>query len=462
MSTERQKQASRANGSKSRGATTPKGKLASSRNAIAHGMLSTTIVLKGESTDRFLGLLTDLLEEFQPQTPFEESLIENMAVARWRQMRVWGMEKAAMEHEMRRLGEMSNLAALDPSGQAATRAAIAFRTLSDDSRSLELINRYESRYDRQYLRAHRRFLEVCDRRTPSAPPANPEKAIFPFEPKPSIPEKVIINERTPEVPANEHPVQYNRSIMPCVRLAFAAMLTVSALAAQPPDLQFEVASVKPAQPGAQGVVLRSAPGHRRFIAANETLAEIVMVAYRIREDHFPGEPKWMAADRWDINTEAERPYSPEELRIMLLNLLKERFKLRTHFETKERPVYVMSVDKTGMKMTPDEIGNSGDRSIEESGNRKWTAKFVPMDYLAWLLSVHLDRPIIDRTGLKGTWDFTLSWTPVLSAGPADDAGDNSGPGLLEAVRKQLGLQLEPGTAPVGRLVIDHVEKPVGN
>jgi hypothetical protein len=66
MSTEHQQNASRANGSKSRGATTPEGKLASSRNAITHGMLSTTIVLNGESADRFLGLLAALLEEFQP------------------------------------------------------------------------------------------------------------------------------------------------------------------------------------------------------------------------------------------------------------------------------------------------------------------------------------------------------------------------------------------------------------
>ena len=115
MSTERQQNASRANGSKSRGPVTPEGKLASSQNAITHGMLATTIVLKGESTDRFLGLLAALLEEFQPQTPFEESLIENMAVARWRQMRIWGMEKAGMEHEMRRQGELPNSTGLDPS-----------------------------------------------------------------------------------------------------------------------------------------------------------------------------------------------------------------------------------------------------------------------------------------------------------------------------------------------------------
>jgi hypothetical protein len=207
MSTERQQQASRADGRKSRGPTTTEGKLASSRNAITHGMLSATIVLKGESTDRFLGLLAALLEEFQPQTPFEESLIENMAVARWRQMRIWGMEKAGMEHEMRRQFEMSNSTASDPSGDgdassvAATRAALAFRTLSDDSRSLELINRYDSRYDRQYYRAHRRFVETRDRRTPpSAPP--PQPAPTPAMPAPP-PEKVVFAKRTPEVIENQ-------------------------------------------------------------------------------------------------------------------------------------------------------------------------------------------------------------------------------------------------------------------
>ena len=222
MSTERQKNASRANGRKSRGATTPEGKLASSRNAITHGMLATTIVLNGESSDRFLGLLTTLLEEFQPQTPFEQSLIETMAVARWRQMRIWGMEKASMEYEMHRQSEMSNSAALDPAEHAATRAAIAFRTLSDDSRSLELINRYESRYDRQYLRAHRRFLDVQDRRTPpSVQPPEPldhegtfpsaasetpaDQPPTPSEPETEIPahEKLAATKRPREVIANK-------------------------------------------------------------------------------------------------------------------------------------------------------------------------------------------------------------------------------------------------------------------
>jgi hypothetical protein len=208
MRTESQNQASCENGAKSHGATTPEGKLASARNALKHGMLSDTIVLECESQDRFLELVVSLHEEFQPQTPFEETLIENMAVARWRLMRVRGMETAGIDHEMRRQAEMRDL-----DEDSATRASLAFRTLSDDSRSLELINRYEARYDRQYYRAHRCFIETRDRRTPPSAPAvpippappqidpqpqaEPEKVLLPFEPKPPVLEKEVIANKRP-------------------------------------------------------------------------------------------------------------------------------------------------------------------------------------------------------------------------------------------------------------------------
>src|SRR4029077_2820621 len=166
MRTERQKQAARANGAKSRGPVTPAGKLASSRNAVTHGLLSGTVVLKGESEERFHALLADLLAELQPQTAVENHLVENMAAARWRQLRIWGIEKANLQHQMRTEAEARGDDEGGPREDTATRCALAFRTLSDDSRSLDLINRYESRFDRQYLRAHRRFLELVDRRTP--------------------------------------------------------------------------------------------------------------------------------------------------------------------------------------------------------------------------------------------------------------------------------------------------------
>jgi uncharacterized protein (TIGR03435 family) len=242
----------------------------------------------------------------------------------------------------------------------------------------------------------------------------------------------------------------------------AAILSVFSLLAQAPDLQFEVASLKPSQPGAQGVVFRAAPGNRRFAAINETLKEMLVVAYGLRFDQVSGAPGWMTTDRRDINAEAERPSSREEFIVMLKNLLKERFKLQMHVETKERPVYVMLVDKAGMKMTPHEIGSDGDRRIDETGFVKWTAGFVPMDYLAKLLSGRVARQVIDQTGLKGTNDFTLSWTPGLPTALPDADVDSSGPGIVEAVQKQLGLKLEPQRAPVDFLVIEHAGKATEN
>lgn len=166
MSSERQINASRANGAKSRGPKTPEGKLASSRNSLRHGILSKTIVLPGESKEEFIALLTSFQEEHQPETPTEEALIENMAAARWRQMRLWNMETAALDNEIRH--------PKFPDGEDfATQTFIAFRTLTDDTHALELLNRYEARCDRQFKTSLATFLRLRASRTTAEPPARP-------------------------------------------------------------------------------------------------------------------------------------------------------------------------------------------------------------------------------------------------------------------------------------------------
>src|SRR5579863_2385025 len=141
MSSERRIASSRANGALSYGPKTPEGKLRSARNSIRHGVLARTIVLQEESAASFNNLLAAFEQELQPHGPVERSCVENMAVARWRMLRLWGMEKAGLQLEMARQ---------DPNLQdAPTRAAGAFRALCDDSRSADLLHRYEIRYDRQ-------------------------------------------------------------------------------------------------------------------------------------------------------------------------------------------------------------------------------------------------------------------------------------------------------------------------
>jgi hypothetical protein len=146
--------ASRANGAKSRGAVTPEGQLASAGNRLDHGLLAEAIALDGEAADRLAALSLAFHELLQPQNEIELSHVENMIMCRWRQMRLWILESANMSHEIRRQ------ALLHEFESKPTRAALAFRHLCDESHSLELINRYETRFNRQFIRAHKCLLDI--------------------------------------------------------------------------------------------------------------------------------------------------------------------------------------------------------------------------------------------------------------------------------------------------------------
>src|SRR5712692_739280 len=129
MSSERRIQSARANGARSRGPVTAAGKKNSAQNSTRHGVLAQTVVLECESKDRFEEFLAALTAEFQPRTTTEIEILETMAVARWRQMRVWRIQTAGFDLEMSR----------EFSAQIApVRAAIVFRTLADNSRVLDL------------------------------------------------------------------------------------------------------------------------------------------------------------------------------------------------------------------------------------------------------------------------------------------------------------------------------------
>jgi hypothetical protein len=151
-----QSDASRQNGSKSQGPVTPDGKSRSSRNGIRHGFLANTVLLETESRDRFMALCADLDQHFEPATEIEAGLIETMAVCRWRQMRLWSMERAALAHEIEKRSSEEE--------DTPTRVALAFHTLCENSRAGETLNRYESRYDRQYNRALQSLNQIRQKR----------------------------------------------------------------------------------------------------------------------------------------------------------------------------------------------------------------------------------------------------------------------------------------------------------
>jgi len=258
-----------------------------------------------------------------------------------------------------------------------------------------------------------------------------------------------------------------------IGLASAPLTRGQALAWPASLLNFEVASLKPSQPGGRGGGIRPAPGGERYLATNVPLGLLITVAYRIKADQVAGGPGWIDTDLYDMNAKAPRPSSVEELHIMLQNLLADRFKLQFHREPKEMPVYALTLDTNGPKMQPHEAASAGDPWIEETTEKplhlNWGARFVPMDYFAWRLSQILDRPVLDRTRLKGGYDFDLAFTreppPALAREGVRLNGelvDTSGPTVFEAVRRQLGLKLERQKGPVDILVIDRVKKPAAN
>jgi hypothetical protein len=144
----------RRNGAKSQGPITPEGMLASAQSNLKHGLLADAVIIDGECAERFNALHASLFERLQPEGPIELALVENMVMCRWRQMRLWVMEKSALNHEMRKQ------AATNQGEDKPTRAALAHRALTDETRSLDNLSRYETRFDRQFSRALQRFNEL--------------------------------------------------------------------------------------------------------------------------------------------------------------------------------------------------------------------------------------------------------------------------------------------------------------
>ena len=181
MSSLRRILASRANGARSCGPVTEAGKQASARNSLRHGLLAQTVVLDGESVERFQELLDAFQAEFQPQSESEHVLIERLATARWRQLRAWAIQNDAFNREMSR-----------HDGPPVLRAALAFRRLSDHSRTLHLALRYETTFDRQFARALKAIENVRARRASSRASNSTfengpgEKLFLQNEPSPNI------------------------------------------------------------------------------------------------------------------------------------------------------------------------------------------------------------------------------------------------------------------------------------
>ncbi|MFC5862519.1 TIGR03435 family protein [Acidicapsa dinghuensis] len=254
-----------------------------------------------------------------------------------------------------------------------------------------------------------------------------------------------------------------------------------------PTPSFEVATVKPSPNDSPSTNFGIAPG--RFSARSATVEELIKLAYNVKASNgIEGEPKWATSEKFDIqakidDTEAEamQKLQPaqrlDQYRLMMQSLLTDRFGLTTSTRTKMLPVYALVVAKNGPKLEVVEHGKAHMPSLWGGSRGELHASSVSMGMFADWLSGNVDvggRPIIDQTGLKDSYDFTLKWTrnesganamaglgtshPVTSVVPTEQGG----PSLYTALQEQLGLKLESRKGPVEVLVIDQLKRPTPN
>ena len=264
---------------------------------------------------------------------------------------------------------------------------------------------------------------------------------------------------------------------------FVSGLGAASVLAQRPA--FEVATVKRNVSGSGNASNRALPGGRVTIT-NNTLRNIIRNFHRIQPYQLIGGPDWMSTDRWDIVAKAEGDPPPERMMEMVKTLVADRFKLVTHSETREMPIYALVLVKGDGSFGPqlhrstvdcgaifaEARARGGEPPRRPGGgplcgtnmdNGRMATSAVTIADLARNLSTVAGRSVVDKTGLAGTFDLELTWAPDGPAGNAPDGAPpqaNDGPSLFTAIQEQLGLKLDAQRGPVEVVVIDSAAKPV--
>jgi len=271
--------------------------------------------------------------------------------------------------------------------------------------------------------------------------------------------------------------------------AIIALLACAAFAAfaqdAAPATEFEAASVQPSQPPQPGVRYDTGcrtPGPGLFVCTNAPFRLLVLRAYGVEDYRLSG-PAWMGTERFDIAAKVSAGLAREQIGPMLQKLLAGRFGLTVHRETKEMQVYALTVDKGGPRLReskaddtpvatapppPDDTPvateppssdatrlaprppEGGTRTANLRGVPQIQATRMPIPGLAAILERRLGRHVVDETGLRGHYDFTLRF--------AGTSASELAPSIFTAVQNQLGLKLEPKKVPTEIIVVDAAKR----
>ena len=264
-----------------------------------------------------------------------------------------------------------------------------------------------------------------------------------------------------------------------------------------PDYEYDIVSIKPTDPSLTQTgtriplgIVYSADG---FDAKSMRLWGLIINAYGVQQMRVLGAPEWWNTERFNLlakvdpeTADALQKLPADQLKLvrqhMLQKILTERFGLTFHRETKEMPAFFMTIAKGGSKLQEYSPSHASPNDVTDfEGNRaanrfliqgdELIGQSVTMNNFIAQLSLYLDSPVVDKTGLTGSYDFRFKFFVDYSAYAAPPGGTNAQPvlvqidtngPLMEAIQKNLGLKLEQGKGPVDVIVIDHSERPSGN
>jgi uncharacterized protein (TIGR03435 family) len=258
-----------------------------------------------------------------------------------------------------------------------------------------------------------------------------------------------------------------------VVLAVSAVAQPQTSAPRPKFDAFEAATIKPVEPDAKAgryIVMQSAD---TFVAKNYSLALLIAAAYELNPHMILSVPSWADSIRYDIvaRTPGEVRPTHEEQMQMLRSLLADRFKLTFHRRQEVMSIYELGVDKGGAKMKPSAEAAGDPPQLISTVHPDTNSIVLPArnatmgDFVSLLQRALLDRPVVDKTGLAGRFDFDLTWAPDASqfGGEVPVApSDASSPPFFTAIREQIGLRLDATRGAVEVLVVDGAERPSPN
>ena len=273
----------------------------------------------------------------------------------------------------------------------------------------------------------------------------------------------------------------------CCLSSSITFLRAQSVATDPSDPKFaafiyDVVSFKPdkPEPNARSMSFGMIDTPDGFVMQHVGVGFLVANAYRTEHMQVSGAPPWLNSERYmaeaKMSPEVAEEFNkltPADQKIarkhMLQQLVRDYLKLAVHMDSKEIPVYELQIAKGGPKLkevTDPAIPDQGLMvSAGPAGSSKYTGRSTTVSQILNQLSYNAGRPVFDKTGLTGRYDFTLAFarepaTPAAAAGDAPPASD--APDITTAIQEQLGLKLVPAKGMIDVLVIDHVERPAIN